>query len=285
MSSARDRPQLRGRRGLGRRLVRRASSIRVADVTTEPMLRAGDRSSVGVATVGTRASRIRTARGVRAWRAWASSFSGRSMRRCRACSSRRRRPARTQMLVEYCGGVGEALVVGRGRIPGRVAIDRPADGQRRRSRRTGWQRRRRRTMCRLRRLLLNDVAIAELAAARTRHRAAFGGAAGHRVDDRRRRDAVDRAVAADHARRIHCARGRQGPHGPARPASGRTPTSTRTSRSRSRRCSTRSRAAGYYHYFRNLGQRVRHLASAGCARWSRRCARSSACTARGCTTT
>ena len=69
-----------------------------------------------------------------------------------------------------------------------------------------------------------------------------------------------------------------------RPSSGGTPTSTRTFRSRSRRCSTRS-----------LGRLLPLLPQprparsacrpAGSPRWSSRCARSSASTARGCTTT
>ncbi len=122
-----------------------------------------------------------------------------------------------QMLVEYCGGMGEALVSGAVN-PGRVAIDRPADRPAEAGRLTATastmgapggagrcagcgggpaERRQDRRAC----------------GSRTRHRSGVRLPAGHRVDDRRRWKAVDRPVSPDYDPRIQC-RPDPGAHGP-----------------------------------------------------------------------
>ena len=100
-----------------------------------------------------------------------------------------------EMLVEYCGGSGEALVAGRVN-PGRVRdrsrqsplVDAGDARRRRRDRGVGH----------------SDSAgrhPSEPRAPGARHRARLRSSSGHRMDDGRGRPALDRAVAADHGHR------------------------------------------------------------------------------------
>ncbi len=152
-----------------------------------------------------------------------------------------------EMLLEYCGGMGEALVSGAVN-PGRVSIRRP-------DRDTppgagSWTK----TAspddpAPAEAFLLNDVQIATLTRLALDIERAFGAPQDIEwtIDGDGR--LVDRSEPADHRAEPKAAAGRR-----RRKSCGRTPTSTRTFRSRSRRCSTRSRVSGYYHYFRNLGR-------------------------------
>ena len=95
----------------------------------------------------------------------------------------------TQMLVEFCSGMGDALVSGRNN-PGRLAIARddfrfvleaePED-------------------CRLPLVsLVNERDLSALRSTALGDRGSLRSTPGHRVDDRCRRPALDRAVAPDH---------------------------------------------------------------------------------------
>ena len=183
-----------------------------------------------------------------------------------------------QMLLEYCEGMGEALVSG-ALNPGRVAIDRDvAEGA------VGWA---------LlappddtvvhEALLLNDKRMAELARlALDRNDLRIGRRTSNGRSMSRASCGSCRAVRSPRHRTSRCPR----PHRRRQQAAstGPTRTSTRTSPSRSRRCSTRWRDG-----LLPLLPQSRHAPSAcplvACRRWSRRFARSSASTARGCTTT
>ena len=178
------------------------------------------------------------------------------------------------MLVEFAPGLGDALVSRRDRS--RAVGDR----SRRRARWSASQRRRAAPF------ELDAQAIARAARRRARARARVRRTAGRRVGAGGGRHAVHRAVATDHG----AGHDRVGDaSATAKPGAASIAWSNANVNENfpgaDLAAALLDRVAGIHALLPQPRQRVRHLRRGACARWSRRSSRSSACTARGCTTT